>query len=150
MMEHELEEPVGQSFLGFLFHSLGMEVVAILMVAGLLSVAVSLLIVIRGKGPMAAAALVLIVWAPLLIGAFAGLVGAISSFMVIAQSAVAPKPADVAQGFGAALLGPLVGLIAAGPGFLIAFMGSVVRSFSTESGRGSIEDAGADHRRSRE
>ena len=59
-----------------------------------------MIVVIRGKGPMAAACLVLIVHVPFLIGILSATQGAIVSYDWIAMSATSPSPAEVADGNG--------------------------------------------------
>ena len=96
--------------------------------AGLVCFLLVLLLVLRGKGPMAAASLILIVHVPLLIGLFAAIQGAIASYTVIAMSAVTPKPSEVADGISTALVGPLVGMMLMVPGYATAALGSLIRS----------------------
>ena len=59
-----------------------------------------MIVVIRGKGSMAAAGLVLIVHVPFLIGILSATQGAIVSYDWIAMSATSPSPAEVADGNG--------------------------------------------------
>ena len=121
-------EPVQQSFLTWIFRSLGFPFVFVLPLAGLVCFLLVLMLVLRGKGPMAAASLILIVHVPLLIGLFAAIQGAIASYTVIAMSAVTPKPSEVADGISTALVGPLVGMMLMVPGYATAALGSLIRS----------------------
>lgn len=122
-------EPVQQSILNWMIMALGYPYVILLPLAGLLSFLLALLIVLRGKGPMACAALILIVHVPLFIGVFAAVQGAIASYTVIAMSAATPKPSDLAVGISTALVAPLVGLLVMVPGYAIAALGALIRSF---------------------
>ena len=125
--------PVQQSFLNWVFMSLGPAYALLLGLAGLLSFILALVIVLRGKGPMAAAALVLIVHVPILLGIFGALGGAINSYTVIAMSPVSPKPSEVASGISTALFGAMFALIMTMPGYAVAAIGAVARSFPAES-----------------
>jgi hypothetical protein len=88
----------------------------------------ALIIVIRGNGPMAIAALILIVHVPLLIGIFAAIQGAIASYTIIAMGGAAPKPSEVAAGISTALVAPLVGILLMVPGYATAALGAFIRS----------------------
>ncbi len=122
-------EPVQQSLLSWMFTALGFPYVILLPLAGLLSFLLALVIVLRGKGPMAGAALILIVHVPLFIGVFAAIQGAIASYTVIAMSASTPKPSEVAAGISTALVAPLVGMLLMVPGYATAALGAFIRSF---------------------
>ena len=128
-------EPMQQSFLGWVFAALGFQYAVLLTLTGLLSFVIALIVVLRGRGPMAAAALLLIVHVPLLIGLFAAIQGAISSYTVIAVSSTAPKPSEVAMGISTALVAPMVAMILMIPGYAIATIGSIIRSLSAASNR---------------
>ncbi|EMI18240.1 putative membrane protein [Rhodopirellula maiorica SM1] len=86
------------------------------------------LLVLRGKGPMAAASILLFVHAPLMIGIFAAVQGLISSYSIIATSAATPKPSDVAAGFSTALFAPVVALLLMIPSYSAAAIGTFVRA----------------------
>ena len=112
-----------------MFTALGFPCVILLPLTALVCFVLALIIVVRGKGPMAAASLILIVHIPLLIGVFAAIQGGIASYTVIAMSAATPKPAEVAAGISTALVAPMVGMILMIPGYATAALGSFVRSF---------------------
>jgi len=133
-------EPVQQTLLSWMFTALGFRYAILLPLAGLLSFLLALLIVLRGKGPMACAALILIVHVPLFIGVFAAIQGAIASYTVIAMSAAAPKPSDLAVGISTALVAPLVGLIVMVPGYAIAALGALIRSFDANGEETKLEN----------
>lgn len=124
--------PVQQSYVVWIFSSLGPFAV-LLPLAGLLSFVLALIIVARGKGPMAAVALLLIVHVPMLIGFFGAVQGAINSYSVIAMSAVAVKPSEVAAGISTALVSLMVGMVVTAPGYAVAALGGLARSFPAGS-----------------
>ena len=97
-------EPVQQSLLPWLVMALGPLYLIVLPLVGLVSFILALVIVMRGRGPRAAASLLLIVNAPLLIGVFAAIQGTLASYRVIAMSAMTPKPAELAVGISMALV----------------------------------------------
>ena len=80
---------------------------------------------------MAAAALVLVVNGPLLLGILSALQGATSAFSVIAYASSAPKPSELAAGISTALVGPLVSLLIMAPSYAVAVIGATVRSLSS-------------------
>ena len=121
--------PVQQSYLSWMFAALG-PYALLLPLAGLLCFLLALVLVARGKGPMVAACLILIVHVPLLIGVFAALQGGIASYTVIAASATTPKPSDVAAGISTALFAPLVGMMLMVPGYATAAVGAFIRSLA--------------------
>ena len=128
-------EPVQQSLLSWMFTALGFPYLILLPLAGALCFFLALIVVIRGKGPMAAAALILIVHVPLLIGVFAAIQGGIASYAVIAMSEATPKPADVAAGISTALVAPMVGMLLMVPAYATAVIGAFTRALgaNTES-----------------
>lgn len=123
-------EPVQQSLLAWLVMALGPLYLILLPLVGLVSFILALVIVMRGRGPMAAASLVLIVNAPLLIGVFAAIQGTLASYRVIAMSTTTPKPAELAVGISLALVAPMVAMLLAVPGYATAAIGGFIRSIS--------------------
>ena len=109
-------------------NSLGVGLIGLVCLFMLLSSIIALFVSLRGRGPMAVAALILVVPLPLLVGIFAGMAGQVNSYLVVATSSSMPKPSDLAAGMSTSMLAPLLGLIASGPGFLIALVGSLVRA----------------------
>ncbi|MGE3410208.1 MAG: MotA/TolQ/ExbB proton channel family protein [Pirellulales bacterium] len=65
---------------------------------------------------------------PLWVGVLGFFQGMIASFIVISQSNVSPKPSEWAYGISAALATPYAGLILMAPSFLVAAIGSLIRS----------------------
>ncbi len=122
-----------QSYVSWMISALGFPYLVLLAAAGLLSCVLALIIVLRGKGPLAASALILIVHIPLLIGIFAAIQGSISSFLVIATSETAPKPAEVAAGLSTAQVAPMVGIICMIPGYFVGAIGAFLRCLNDKS-----------------
>jgi hypothetical protein len=120
-------EPVQQSYLGWMVTALGFPYLFLLPLAGLVAFLLALIIVLRGKGAMAAASLILIVHVPLLIGVFAALQGGIASYTVIAMSETTPKPSEIAAGISTALVAPMVGMLLMAPGYATAALGAFIR-----------------------
>lgn len=120
-------EPASQSLLTWTVMALG-AYGFLLVAAGLVSFLVSLLIVIRGRGPMAVAALVLIVPLPLLIGVLGAWHGAVASFGTIAMSGAEVKTSEFAGAVIAMLARPIVGMLFMAPGYVVAAGGSFIRS----------------------
>jgi len=127
-------EPVQRSILNWAVAALGPYAI-LLPLAGLVCFVLVLILVVRGKGPMAAASLILIVPIPLLIGVFAALQGMMASYSLMAAAAVAPKPSEVAEGISTALIAPSVGMIVMGPALATAVIGSFFRAMSPENQR---------------
>lgn len=115
---------------------MGVPYVLILPLAGFLCFLLVLIVVLRGRGPLAAAALILIVPVPLLIGIFAAIQGGIASYTVIATSAAAAKPSEVAAGISTALIAPLVGMIVMVPGYATAALGAFIRALAAKAETG--------------
>lgn len=126
-------EPIRQSYLGWLFNALGLQYAILLPMAGLICFLLALILVLRGKGPMAAAGLILVVHVPLLIGVFAAIQGVSASYAIIAESETTPKPAELAVGTSMALAAPMVGMVLMVPGYAIAALGAIIRSFVADS-----------------
>ncbi|MCA9269254.1 MAG: MotA/TolQ/ExbB proton channel family protein, partial [Planctomycetales bacterium] len=95
------------SLLTWTITSLGPIYLILLLLAGLVSFMLALAILVRGRGPFAAAALVLVVPAPMLIGLFAAVDGIMRSFTVIAMSTSTPKPSEMAAGVSTAIVASL-------------------------------------------
>jgi len=119
--------PVQRSLLSWVLNSLGIPCLILLLLTGLVCFVLALIIVVRGRGPMAVAALVLTVHAPILIGLAVSLQSAITSYTLIATSGTAPKPSDVAVGISSALVAPLLGIGMAIPAYATAVIGAFIR-----------------------
>ena len=123
-----MEETRQVSYLTWMFQALGFQYAILLPLAGFVCFLLALIVVVRGKGPMAVAALMLIVHVPLLLGGFAAIQGAIASYSVVAMSATAPDPSEVAAGTSTALFASLVGMLLTIPGYATAACGAFIRS----------------------
>ena len=107
----------------------------LLPLVGLVAFALALFIVIRGRGPMAGAALVFIVPMPLALGLFAAAQAAINSFSVVALGDIQLKSSDVAQTISECLVLPEIGMLLTVPAYLVALIGLVVRSLRDDAAR---------------
>jgi hypothetical protein len=132
----EQAAPAQQSFLSWATSAVPGPFLLLLLLTGFLSFVTALILVTRGRGAMAAAALVLVVHVPVFIGVLAALNGSINALVVIASSPVAPKPSEIAAGVSAALFSPLFGIALAAPGYGVAAVGAFVRAFSRQADSG--------------
>lgn len=103
--------------------------------AGALCFVVTLLVVIRGRGPFACAALVLLVPIPFLIGLYGMGSSLIASFQVVSYAEVSPKASEIFAGLTESLVNPMLGLVVMVPSYLVATLGSIIRSFAKPSDR---------------
>lgn len=120
-----------QSHLNWAYEALGLTYTVAMLLAGLVCFGVVLFLVRRGRGPMAAAALVLVVPVPLWIGLLAMAHGLCSSYWVLARSATAPHLSALYDSYSTALVAPIVGLLVTLPAFMCAVIGATVRATST-------------------
>ncbi len=134
--EPELIEPVQQSFLSWIIESISVPFTLLLLLSGIACFVTALILVRRSKGPMAAAALVLVVHIPLFIGVLAALFGVLHALRTIATS-TAPRPTDYAAGVSAVLFGPIAGIAMSAPGYAVAVIGAFLRSVRDESDHAS-------------
>lgn len=126
--EYHVDRP-RESFLGWMIRAMG-PIGLLIPVAAFFGFVLALVVVIRGQGPFALAALVFLVPIPFLLGLLGAVYGMILSLQVIATSSVAPKPSELSDGIATALFTPLLGLVCMAPGYLVAVLGSLARSFS--------------------
>lgn len=131
-------EPVQRSLLSWMLEALGFPYLFLLPLAGALSFLLALIVVIRGRGPMAVASLILIVHIPLLVGIFAAIHGVLASYTVVATSGNSPQASEVAMGISTSLFAPLVGLLLMVPGYAVAAIGTFIRCLTAkaETGQG--------------
>ena len=123
-------QPVRESYLHFVFTALGIKYSVLLSGAALVAFALTLVVLLRGKGPMAGAALFFIVPMPLLIGLYGGIDGLISTYTIIAATSVQPKPSELAYGISLSLVAPMMGMLLMVPAYLLAMIGLIIRSLS--------------------
>jgi hypothetical protein len=140
------EEPIQVSYLSWLFQALGFKYAVLLPLAGLISFLIATTIVLRGKGPIAAAGLILVVHVPFLIGLFAAMEGIAASYRIIAMSETPVKPSELALGISMALAAPMVGMLLMVPGYAVGAVGALIRTFAEA---GAEESAPTTHELSR-
>jgi hypothetical protein len=124
--------PVQQSFLSWMLTAVGFKYATLLAISALVSFVLTLIAVVRGKGPMAGVALVLIIPLPLLIGVFAAIEGGISGFQLIAMRGVEPAPGQVAELVSTLFAAPMAGMALMAPSYILAICVSLVRSISSD------------------
>lgn len=124
------DAPANISYLQWMYQSLGIPYAFLLPLVGLICFFLTLIIVLRGKGPMSVAALILVVHIPLLLGIFAGMQGMIASYQIAAMSQATPQPAQLAEGTSTALIAPMVGMLLVAPSYAMAAIGAIIRSFT--------------------
>lgn len=113
-------EPVRRSFLSWFFAALGWKYTLLLPLVGLLAFALTLVLVIRGKGPAQTGALLFIVPLPVIVGMFGVLEGLMSSLQVLAMSETSPRPGILAEGISMSLVTAIVGFLLAAPSYFVA------------------------------
>lgn len=124
--------PVQQSMIVWYVRSLGLVNSVLLPLAAMICCLVALFIVVRGKGSLAGAALVLVVHVPFMIGLYAAFGGLINVFAVIAMSANPVKPSELAEGFSTSVVAPQVALLLTVPLYAVAIFGSLIRSLVSD------------------
>lgn len=133
MHEEFVEDlPHRQSYLEFFFSALGFRYTFLLPLAALVSFVLVLVVVLRGKGNWVTAVLVLLVPLPFYVGILGVIEGMMASFQEIAMTEMAPKPSALAEGVAMSLVTAMVGLWLSVPGYLLAVVGSFVRSLARD------------------
>ena len=117
-----------RSYLHFLIVSLGLRYTIGLPLVALLSFIAIVLLLLFGKNRYVGAAILTILPMEPLMGMYAFVDGLIASFQVISMAGVAPKPADMAEGFAMSLVATLVSLALSCPIFLTAAVGLSIRA----------------------
>ena len=139
MHEEFVEDlPRQQSYLEFMFNSLGWRYTFLLPLAALVSFVLILVLALRGKGSAVPAALVLLVPLPIIVGIFGVVDGMLASFQVIAMSNTAPRPAEYAHGISMSLMTLFVGILLAVPGYVLAVCATFVRSLVGDTKLGVV------------
>lgn len=126
-------EAAQQSLIGWIFNSLGLWYSLLLPFAAFIGFVVTLIVIVKGRGPMAVASILLFVHVPLLIGIFAAFQGTIRSFQVIANSATTPKPSELAEGISLALIAPWIAMLLMIPAYSTAAVGTFIRALASKS-----------------
>ena len=128
-MAEEFAEPVRQSYLMWLISALGWKYTLLLPLAGLVAFALTLALVIRGRGAAQVGALLFIVPLPFYLGIVGVLDGVMAMYQVIAMSDTTPKPSMLAMGISMALVAGWVGMLLTVPSYLAASAGLLIRAF---------------------
>ena len=115
--------------LSFVLDGIGWYFVPLLL-AGIIGFVLALIIVRRGKGPMAGAALLLVVHLPLLIGLFAASQGMISFLLLWAWGPA--KAEDLMRAIARALVTPTVSLLVMIPSYAVGAVGALIRALSAD------------------
>lgn len=126
-------EPPQQSFLSWMLRALGYKYAWLLPLVSLVCLVLTWVVAFRARGATAGAALLLIVPVPLLIGLFAGIEHAIAALRVVATGVGSPRESQLAEGISATLVAPMVGLLLTAPGYVVATIGSLIRSFRNDT-----------------
>jgi hypothetical protein len=129
----ESSEPVRQSLLLWCYQSLGFTYSVLFLLSLVGCFFLTLLLLGRGKGAMAATHLLLVVHWPLMVGILGAIQGTISMYQVIAFSSETAKPTDYAAGISVALFSILVGILITLFLYMVTMLGLLMRSFSSES-----------------
>lgn len=120
-----------QTIWGWLYNSLGPTFSILIPLAGVVSLVLVVFLLWKGRGPMSAAAICLAIAGPLLVGMIAMLHGIIEFHLILATAVGAPRPAEYAEGYAMAYTAPWVALLASVPAYLVAVVGTAVRSFTS-------------------
>jgi hypothetical protein len=130
-MQEDLVEPVmQQSQLMWFYSALGFKYAVALPLAGLFSLVMTILVLVKGRGPLVSGAMAFAVAAPIFIGLLGTAQGVMASYQVMATSSETPRPSEVAQGVSMALVTTYLGLTFAFPSFAIATIGLIARALS--------------------
>lgn len=121
-----------QSLLGYYYESMGLLYTVALLASASVGIAVTLYLLMRGRGMLAVVGMFLAATLPAIVGLIGTIDGMIGSFQVVAASASQPKPAELSEGIARALVTTQVGLVLAIPIVLLAIVGSVLRSQVSE------------------
>lgn len=127
-----MDGPVRESYAHWLYMALGFKYVLLLSLSSILGFVLSLIVVARGRGPLAGAALVFIVPMPFFIGVYGAVDGMIAMYSLIAASTMQPRPSHLAQGISLSLAAPLIGTLLMAPAYLVATVGLFVRSLAAK------------------
>jgi len=109
----------------------------LLLLTGVTCFLLVVVLVVRGKGSIAAAPLLLIAHLPLLIGLFAAVHGGILDYLEIATNGDPPRPATMGSAIARPLVALLGGMLMTFPGYLAATVASFVQAIKATSERGA-------------
>ena len=131
--EEEFEPRRQESYLMWLVRSLGLRFTVLLPLAGLVSFALTGVLVVAGKGKSNGTAIAFVVGIPFLVGIFGMLDGFMASFIVIASAPTSPKPSEIADGISSAIVTPFIGMLLMAPSYMLATIGLFIRSLTERS-----------------
>ncbi|HEX3870567.1 MAG TPA: hypothetical protein VHV77_09035 [Pirellulales bacterium] len=120
----EFDQP--QSMLHFYQQALGTKYLIWLPLTAIIGFVLTLLAVVKWRGSVSVALLILAVPMPIVAGLYGYFDGMLASFQIIAMSTTQPKPSEWAQGEAMALVSVLVGCWLSVPLFVIAVIGSFI------------------------
>ena len=110
----------------------------LLPLAALVCFVLVLILTIRGKGPFAAAAVILLTMFPMLLGLFASVASAIGFMHFMGTSLTPPTLNELCDAMSVYLALPFVAMLLSVSVYAVATIGSLIRAFRTdESGRNS-------------
>lgn len=128
------EKPVRVSYLTWAMRALGPFYAFVLPMTGLLVFIGAVVVVIACRRPSVIAAYLVFLPLPLLIGAYGTVQGMIASYSVMATSAAAPQPAQLAEGYSTALFTALLGLLLTFPSYFVLSCGLFIRTILWREG----------------
>jgi hypothetical protein len=120
----EFDQP--QSMLHFYQQALGTKYLIWLPLTAIIGFVLTLLAVVKWRGSVSVALLILAVPMPIVAGLYGYFDGMLASFQIIAMSTTQPKPSEWAQGEAMALVSVLVGCWLSVPSFLVAVIGTFI------------------------
>ena len=124
-----------QSLASFYLSALGVYAI-LLPLAALVSLAIALIVIVRGRGPLASASLVLAVSLPLLVGMYGTISGALASCRVVSSWDFQLKTAEILEAVSHALVPIQIGMVLMAPIFVLALFGSLWKSLKDKGGTG--------------
>jgi hypothetical protein len=131
-MTEDFAPPERHSLLSWLFMALGWRYSLLLPLAAVFAFVVVLLMVVRGRGPAMAGAILLVAPLPLLVGIVGMAEGILSIQLVISGAGIDPKPSALAEGIGMSFVSVWIGLFFSIPSYLAAAIGLVIRSLTCQ------------------
>ena len=126
--------PQRQSYLGWMFRSLGWFYTLVLPGSALLVFIGAVLVVAICRRPSVIAAYLVFLPLPIMIGAFGTVQGLIASYSVIANSTMAPMQSELAQGYSTGLFTLLVGILLTFPSYFVISIGLFLRTIFWQGG----------------
>jgi hypothetical protein len=131
-MTDDLAPPESHSLLSWLFMALGWRYSLLLPLAAVIGFVTVMLIVVRGRGPAMAGAVLLIAPLPLLVGIVGMAEGILSIQLVISGTGTDPKPSALAEGISMSFVSVWIGLFLSIPSYLVAAIGLAIRSLTCQ------------------